>query len=288
MARAQISSRIRTTGIPTGAVSLRTRDRLERKWRKSPQRIAALKWENDNYQDIRCCLTKVSTDLLSLVSSRQSQAPLRVAPLRENAHLRGSTTGTPCWRGDGLNTDRVATNGGYYPRMPQLVVPIMQMETAWREGHEEWGPGSHEDEFGLLPTDDVDSHAGFAHWLARLAEEANPEALLAIGRVHCTYRWIVDRDQLVGGIALRHELNDFLIRAGGHIGYGIRPSARRRGLATWALGQMLTQAKTRSLDQVLIVCDVNNVASAKVIEHHGGAMEDVRQTELGMARSYWI
>jgi predicted acetyltransferase len=43
---------------------------------------------------------------------------------------------------------------------------------------------------------------------------------------------------VLGAIALRHELNDRLTQLG-HIGYDIRPSARRRGLATWALGRML-------------------------------------------------
>jgi predicted acetyltransferase len=47
----------------------------------------------------------------------------------------------------------------------------------------------------------------------------------------------VEGDRVPGGIAMRHELDDVLLHAGGHIGYGIRPSARRRGLATWALGR---------------------------------------------------
>ncbi|MBM0235878.1 GNAT family N-acetyltransferase [Micromonospora sp. ATA32] len=87
---------------------------------------------------------------------------------------------------------------------------------------------------------------------------------------------------------LRHELNDFLLRVGGQVGYGIRPSARGRGLATWALGRMLGEARVLGLDRVLITCQVNNIASAKTIEHHGGVLEDVRDTELGAARRYWI
>ncbi|WP_257028221.1 GNAT family N-acetyltransferase [Micromonospora purpureochromogenes] len=67
------------------------------------------------------------------------------------------------------------------------------------------------------------------------------------------------------GIALRHELNDFLLRVGGHVGYGIRPSARRRGLATWALGRMLGEARALGLDRVLITCEVDNIASAKTM-----------------------
>ena len=105
--------------------------------------------------------------------------------------------------------------------------------------------------------------------------------------MHCTYRWIVEGDRVLGGIALRHELNDFVLRAG-HIGYGIRPSARRRGLATWALGRMLDEARELGLDRVLIVCEVGNIASVKTIEHHGGVLDEVRETELGTVRHYWI
>ncbi|MEC3973871.1 hypothetical protein [Amycolatopsis sp. H20-H5] len=47
--------------------------------------------------------------------------------------------------------------------------------------------------------------------------------------MRCTYRWIVEGDRVLGGIALRHGFDDFVPRLG-HVGYGIRPSARRRGL----------------------------------------------------------
>jgi predicted acetyltransferase len=82
--------------------------------------------------------------------------------------------------------------------------------------------------------------------------------------------------------------HDFLLRAGGHIGYGIRPSARGRGLATWALGQVLSKATALGLDRVLITCADGNVASARVIERRGGVLEDVRDTELGRTRRYWV
>jgi predicted acetyltransferase len=92
---------------------------------------------------------------------------------------------------------------------------------------------------------------------------------------------------VLGGIALRHELNDCVLRVG-HIGYGIRPSSRRRGLATWALGRILDEARVLGLDRVLITCAVDNTASVKTIERHGGVLEDVRDTELGTVRRYWI
>ncbi len=87
---------------------------------------------------------------------------------------------------------------------------------------------------------------------------------------------------------MRHELNDFLLRAGGHVGYSVRPSERGRGRATWALGEILVAAGKRGLNRVLVTCDVDNPASARVIENNGGVLEDVRDTELGTLRRYWI
>src|SRR3954469_8092489 len=109
--------------------------------------------------------------------------------------------------------------------MPELIAPTLRLEAAWREAHKEWGPGVHEDGFGLWRSDDVDSPAGFATWLTRLGGEPAPASPLDRGRVGCTYRWIVVGDRVLGGIALRHEHDEVLLHAGGHIGYGIRPSA---------------------------------------------------------------
>jgi predicted acetyltransferase len=105
--------------------------------------------------------------------------------------------------------------------------------------------------------------------------------------VRCTYRWITEGDRVLGAITLRHELNDRLMELG-HIGYGIRPSARRRGLATWALGRMLAEARELGLDRVLIVCAAGNVASAKTIERLGGALEGTRDTGQPPVRRYWV
>jgi predicted acetyltransferase len=172
--------------------------------------------------------------------------------------------------------------------VPELIEPTTRLYGAWRAARDDWGPGTHEDGFGLHAQDDVETPDGFATWVARLQREADPAVPPAEGRVQVTYWWILDGDTLVGAIALRHQLNDFLLRAAGHVGYGIRPSARGRGLATWALGQVLSTAAALGLDRVLICCDDDNVASARVIEHHGGLLEDVRETELGRTRRYWV
>jgi predicted acetyltransferase len=162
--------------------------------------------------------------------------------------------------------------------MPDLIAPTTRLHTAWLEARDDWGPGVHEDGFGLRPSDEVDTTAGFAAWVARLTDESAPDSM------RCMYRWIVGGERVLGGIALRHGCAEFVRRAG-HIGYGIRPSARRRGLATWALGRMLDRARMLGMDRVLIVCEVDNLASAKTIERNGGVLEDDRDSEV---RRYWL
>ena len=84
---------------------------------------------------------------------------------------------------------------------------------------------------------------------ARLAEQSDPARTIDLGKHCCAYWWIVDGDHLLGGTALRHGDDDY-VRWANHIGYGIRPSARRRGLATWALGRILGQVQVIGLDRV--------------------------------------
>jgi predicted acetyltransferase len=168
--------------------------------------------------------------------------------------------------------------------MPELIVPTARLHEAWLASHREWA-GAREEGAGLTDLDEVISPGGFTRWVDRLLSaerEAEP------GWVRTTYRWIVENDRMLGAIALRHELNDFLITLGGHIGYGVRPSERRRGLATFALHQTLASARDSGLDRVLITCTLDNTASARTIERAGGLLEDIRATDWGPVKRYWI
>jgi predicted acetyltransferase/8-oxo-dGTP pyrophosphatase MutT (NUDIX family) len=171
--------------------------------------------------------------------------------------------------------------------MPELIAPTARLHAAWLEAHAEWGPGQHEDGFGLRPSDEVDSPAGFEAWLARLASQSDPVQAIDPAAHRCTYRWIVEDDRVLGGMALRYGSDDY-VRWAGHIGYGIRPSARRRGLASWALDRMLGDARALGLDRALVVCAVDNLASVKTIERCGGVFEAIRDTKFGPVRRYWI
>ncbi len=80
---------------------------------------------------------------------------------------------------------------------------------------------------------------------------------------------------IVGRASVRHELNDFLARWGGHIGYAVRPAFRRRGYATEILRQSLAMAHELGIASALVTCDDGNVGSARVIERCGGILEGI-------------
>ena len=158
--------------------------------------------------------------------------------------------------------------------MRELVEPGLRYRESWRAAHAEWGAGLHEDGFGLWATDDVATDQGFAAWLARLHGRSD----------RATFFWIVERDEVQGGIVLRHHGDDHA----GHIGYGIRPSARGRGLASWALGQVLLTARMRGMTAVEIVCEDDNTASAAVIVRNGGRLVSVEREGEHLLRRYRI
>ena len=102
----------------------------------------------------------------------------------------------------------------------------------------------------------------------------------------CEFYWITDgaEEDVVGFLALRTRLNDWLFNEGGHIGYSVRPSRRREGHASRALGLAVRRAAELGIDSALVTCDEDNIASARTIEHNGGVYEDSRNGK----RRYWV
>ena len=169
--------------------------------------------------------------------------------------------------------------------MRELVLPTTRLHAAFLECRDDWGPGLHEDGFGLAEEDDLDSPEGFAAFVQDRIRFTHPVGTPCPDVRHGSPRWIVEDGQVVGGIALRHRFDDDV----GQIGYGIRPSARGRGLATWALGEMLAEARVaQQLERVLIPCLADNIASARTIERCGGVLEGIRDTDHGSVRRYWV
>jgi len=96
--------------------------------------------------------------------------------------------------------------------------------------------------------------------------------------------------QIIGRLSIRHRLNDFLERIGGHIGYGIIKSYRRQGYCTEMLKQALPICSSLGIKKILITCDIDNFGSQKVIKRCGGIFENVTDdSQLNVQkRRYWI
>ena len=97
-----------------------------------------------------------------------------------------------------------------------------------------------------------------------------------------------ERNILVGAVNIRHYLNEGLLRNGGHIGDGVRPSERRKGIATRMIALALAECRKLGIDRVLMVCDKNNIGSAKSIIANGGILENEIVVDGITEQRFWI
>ena len=126
--------------------------------------------------------------------------------------------------------------------------------------------------------------AGYVDTLRRTEHE--PPAHFVRG---LTYWGIVD-GRMVGRLGLRLELNDFLARVGGHIGYYVHPDCRRRGFATEMLRLALQTPEARAIGRLLLTCDEDNAISERIILGSGGVFESVVDDgpEKPRKKRFWI
>ena len=172
--------------------------------------------------------------------------------------------------------------------MPDLVLPTAAVHTSFLAAMDEFvAEGARDSQTAAWIGDwsarwrNPDEFAEFVADVIADAEEDRPR----IARfVPCTTLWWIDGEHYLGRLAIRHRLNEFLLDVGGHIGYDIRPSERRRGHATAMLRAALPWAQGLGIDAALVTCDDDNVGSIRVIEAAGGELEDVRGTK----RRYWV
>ncbi len=96
------------------------------------------------------------------------------------------------------------------------------------------------------------------------------------GWVAADHYWLVDegRGRFIGEVCIRHRLTEALERYGGHIGYAVRPSEWNRGCGTLMLRLALEKAEALGISTVLITCDDDNIASARVMEKNGFTLLD--------------
>lgn len=169
--------------------------------------------------------------------------------------------------------------------MLRLVKPDKKYEKQYKEMMEEWyAAGEEIVPYSIRRLD----YRNFDEYLNGFEQEENG---CLYGGVPGTTWWAYDdeRDRMVGAVNIRHWLNEGLLKNGGHIGDGIRPSERKKGYATKMIALALEECRKMGMDRVLMVCCKDNIGSAKSILNNGGVLENEITNEDGtMEQRYWI
>ena len=165
-----------------------------------------------------------------------------------------------------------------------LVIPTLEHKQDAMEFRREFLAGS--------PSGRIDGSAGLHHyenyeeWLDNI--EKNRSGLTP-GLVSGNVYFGIYNGNIVGIIAIRHYLNKSLLIRGGHIGYGVRPSERRKGYATKMLALALEECKKLGVKKALVTCDKDNIGSARTIQKNGGVLEnEITDDNVNFLQRYWI
>ncbi len=170
----------------------------------------------------------------------------------------------------------------------ELIRPIMELEAEYRAMLAE----------RLVSEDAVEQSRfvittlgnDFGAYVRRL-NDASQGINLPEGWVPYDSYWLVrDGVCIIGECRLRHRLGPHLIAEGGHIGYMIRPSERKKGYGTLILSLVLEKARERCIDRVLVTCDDDNIGSSRIIEKNGGVPDEPGVSPRTGKRTlrYWI
>ncbi|MGL4403714.1 MAG: GNAT family N-acetyltransferase [Fusobacteriaceae bacterium] len=103
---------------------------------------------------------------------------------------------------------------------------------------------------------------GYLNYLSNLSKKEN----LFPGEIPVSTFWLIDEEEVVGVVRIRHEEEEF----SGHIGYDISPNFRNRGYGFLILTFALKEAQNLGLKKVILTCEINNIPSKKIIEKNGG------------------
>ena len=168
--------------------------------------------------------------------------------------------------------------------MIKLIVPNQEYLQTYTEAYNEYIE-SNVTTYSFTDTSSCDIFAKFDRY--RNERDLPPD------RVGEDKYWLVDDEKklFIGEIAIRHRLNDALAKRGGHIGYGVRCLEWNRGYGTRMLAMALEKAQEMHISPVLITCNDDNPASARVIEKNGFTLGDtiiVSRDGIDLrTRRYW-
>ena len=159
---------------------------------------------------------------------------------------------------------------------PEYRIQLEDMLTEWYASGEKIIP------YAIRRLD----YRDFDRYLSELeVKKGNCEGLVPDSTFFCLDE---ERNIFVGAVNIRHRLNESLLLNGGHIGDGVRPSERRKGVATRMIALALEECKKLGINEVLMVCDRDNIGSAKSIIRNGGVLENEVEVDGTVEQRYWI
>jgi len=170
-----------------------------------------------------------------------------------------------------------------------LVIPsekhidkIQEYKNEFVNAGETYLPGTSD----LLKTESI------SEWIEKVNKNSKTIGLTEEGHVPSTIYLAVESEagKIIGIMNIRHELNDYLFNFGGHIGYCVSPTERKKGYAKEMLALSLEKCKELGIDKVLVTCRDTNEASRKTIIACGGIYENeiIGVEDAEMHQRFWI
>lgn len=158
--------------------------------------------------------------------------------------------------------------------MIELVIPSIEYRNQYIDMMEEWKE---------------ESKVYIAPWVLKLPYKSEEEFLDMLktiknrseGNINDenppsdTY-WIYNKteDKLIGAVNIRKFDENHKPDIWGHIGYGIRPSERRKGYATEVLKMAKAICRNMGLDKIFLACYEWNKGSEKVMINNNGILKN--------------
>lgn len=133
----------------------------------------------------------------------------------------------------------------------------------------------------------LDQTENYDDWLASVTANTSAKTVDPAWVVTDTFFAVDETEKIVGIIDLRHTLNDFL-KDLGNSGYSVRPSERRKGIASEMLRQLLTIAVQSGMTELHLSAEKTNEPSIKTITKNGGVYERSFEFEGKLADIYRI
>jgi predicted acetyltransferase len=146
-----------------------------------------------------------------------------------------------------------------------LIPPSLDYQASYIDYINELG---HEERYPFVLDFLYQDFCGLLKKLANYAQGIN----IPQDSVPSSTFWLVEGNELVGVTNIRHCLNPRIAYCGGHVGLGIRPSCRGKGLGKLLMKLSIEKLVEFGVKPIHIHCHKENSASAKVITDNGGVL----------------